>query len=181
MEAGSLSVKLAFRTGAPVLMIFVVTVCLLSGCVSSKAGDSPTESARSASAVQNTSSEPTSSSGESTSSSQGPTAETSTSTPTQASESVPTFGPDSIKIVSQKTTASNDVKVEVLKVVAPADTRFAIGTGETSADAIDCEAKVLNDKEVLYEVRCRQQGPGQELFSTITYGDFDCGFKKKLK
>ena len=66
----------------------------------------------------------------------------------------------------------------LLTVVAPPNTRFAIGKDYVGAA---CTADVTKrDAPSTYRVVCPEAPDGSELVATITYGDFDYSFMKAL-
>ncbi|MFJ3957419.1 hypothetical protein [Arthrobacter sp. NPDC090010] len=105
--------------------------------------------------------------------------------PSPAADGTPTFGPDSTTIHGQETVQGTSGKTVSLRLTAPADTRFLIGTGSLadSGKAIPCTAKIMDTKSaqaVNYEVSCPWQGEGQKLYSVISYEEFDYTFMKSL-
>lgn len=92
-----------------------------------------------------------------------------------------TYTADMIRIISQETSSRSNGKIESLKIQAPTNTSFKIGTGEPGALAIDCTSEALDGTTVIYLVSCPQQGSSQELFSSINDGAFSYGFTHNLK
>lgn len=162
----------SWRYGATAIVAFA-TLLASSACTAEKPATSGPTVASPSSSSLGTSSTPLNSANSSS-----PVASKS---PLESSSAVPTFGPDSITVLSQETIRGKYGKAESLRVLAPVDTRFKIGVGTSADDAISCESKVLSKNPVLYQVTCPYQGPGNKLFSTITYGEFDYGFAKKIR
>ncbi|QGN59032.1 hypothetical protein [Nostocoides sp. HKS02] len=101
-------------------------------------------------------------------------APTTLSTPSSTTTS-PTLGPESITIVSRRSLGGN----RVLRVTAPADTRFRIGP--TMELAVPCPATVEKAGDpTAYRVVCPASPHGSQLIATISLGDFEYSFFKSL-
>lgn len=85
------------------------------------------------------------------------------------------LGPQSIAIVD-RSMVGGDL---VLRVMAPADTRFGIGPTVELAAAYPATVEKQGDPTA-YRVVCPAAPRGSQLVATVTLGDFDYSFSKPL-
>ena len=92
----------------------------------------------------------------------------------RATTKEPEFSPESIRITKKGKRGPE----RVFTVVAPQDTRFAIGKDYTGAP---CTADVTESgTPSTYQVVCPPAPKGSQLVATISYGDWEYSFKKAL-